>query len=507
MDKLTHTKAALSTPQLNTSLSHDASDDFILPEYMPPIRRVVSVEAAVLPESRFLSGAALELGGTIAYNILYIGEDNALSCAPVTAEYTASCALGETGIPDASCVGIDTTAENITCRVTGPHACTIRTRMKTRLLLLTERPLEEQFTDNTGRRASPADEIALERLIRRADDVTLQRGETTATISGSMGTPAGARVIRAGGAVRVEEARAAEKGVEVRGEVMLHALCLGGDGRFFSLDTRAPFGETVGTPDCAADDFARAWGRVASVTLHPGEGEIGWEMEYDLEAEAARPASREYTADAYSTACASEIQTEEIDSLSLLRCGVSALTVSGESGRQSKPQADESVVDVRASAQADHVESGGGQLALHGIAAVSVLIGAEGDIAGEEFTMPFRAEIPARGAEAENAEIWSRCAVEVVGASARLEGDKLAVTLELSISMLALGRRRIAYVRAVTLDHTSPHSRADGTICIYYPDAGESMWEIGKRYAVRRSALGDAEYSDGSATLVRGTQG
>jgi len=101
MDKHT-TAPALSAPILLTSMTHESAADFVLPEYMPPIRRVISVEAVPLPESRFLSGTAMELGGTLAFAVLYIGEDGAVSCASVTSEYTASCALGEIQIAEES---------------------------------------------------------------------------------------------------------------------------------------------------------------------------------------------------------------------------------------------------------------------------------------------------------------------------------------------------------------------------------------------------------------------
>ena len=500
MDKQLRAHAALSAPALLTSLSHEAAADFVLPEYMPPIRRVVSVEASPLPESRFLSGAALELGGTLALSILYIGEDSALSCAAVTAEYNASCAVGEAQIPDASRVGVDTVAENVTCRVTAPRAFTIRARMRTHLILLHDCPLEEHITDAGGGRATPADEIAMERLTKTAQDVTLSRGEGTFTAAGTLAVAPETKIIRAHGAVRIEEARAADGAVNVRGEVLLHALCLTPDGRFTTADARAPISETVSVPDAADGDAARAWGRAASVTLQPGEKDFSWEIEYDLEAEAAHAGEQPYTADAYSTACAAEVTTEEAESLSLLRCGVSALTVSGEGGRQSKPQAGETVIDTRATAVMDHIEAREGQLILHGIAAAAVLIAADGDLVSEEFTLPFRCEM--KGTGADPTDLIARSVVEVISASARPDGDKLAVNLELCISTLALGREKIRAVKAVTLDRAAPHRRRDGVIRICYPDPGEPLWEIAKRYAVKRSSLGEAEIADGAPMIV-----
>ena len=500
MDKLTQTPAAFSFPALQTTLTHDSSADFILPEYMSPIRRVVSVEAAALPESRFLSGSALEFGGTLAFSVLYVGEDSTLCCASVTTEYTGSCALGDTQIADTSRIGIDTAAENVTCRVTGPRAFTVKTRMKTALQLLGSSSVEEIVTDTAGARASASDEQSLERRMQTAHDVQLFRGECTCTASGTLPLPPDTKVIRATGAVRMEEAKSSAGEVLAVGEVLLHALTLSPDGRFATVEARSPFRETIPTADAAAGDEARAWGRAASVIIRPGESETGWEIEYDLEAEAARPSERTYTADAYSVAFASETETEAADSLRLLRCGINSLTVTGEGGRQSKPHPEEIVLDTCACASADHLEMREGKLILHGIAAVSVLLTGDGDVTAEEFTLPFRREMSCHGGEA--ADLLHRCSVEVMSASARQEGDKLAVTLELCISLTAMSRTTIRPMKKITLNRTAPHSRREGSVRICFPEPGESLWEIAKHYAVRRDTLSEAEISDGSPMIV-----
>lgn len=510
MDKRAILPPAFSAPACLTSLSHDASEDFSLPEYMPPIRRIVSVEAVALPESRFLSDAALELGGTLSFSVLYIGEDGVLFCAPLTSEYTASCALGDTALPDAARIGVDTTVENVNCRVSGPRALTLRTRMKTRLTALSVRTVEERRVDTTGARWSPAEEQAVERRMEEARDVTLNRGELTATAGGTLPLGADTRIIRAGGVLRVEEARSAENAVSVRGEVILRVLYRTEEGTLATAEAKAPFSETVTVSGAEEGDPARAWGRVAAVTVKNGEGAYTWEIEYDLEAESARESVQAYTADAYSTSCAAEIGFAEAESMTLLRCGTSALSVTGEGGRQSKVSPGERIADVTATASADHWEIRGDQLVLHGVAAVSVLLCADGEAVSEEFTVPFRCEL-AREPQATMSqatmsqvasEMITRCAIAVTAATVRTEGERFAVHLELCISSLAIARETVRCVSSITLDRAAPTARRDGVIRICYPDPGESMWEIARRYAVPRAALGEAEVSDGSAIIV-----
>ncbi len=497
-------ETALTAAQHLSTVSHEAGSDFTLPDYMPAIRRVISVEASPLPDNRFLSGNALEFGGTIAYSVLYIGEGGELFCAPLTEEYTASTALPESAAVDAAAAAMDTVVENVTCRVTAPRRLTLRCRMKTKIAVLLPRTITERVSDVGGGRLTPADEIAIERLTAEAHDTLLSRGELTAAASGTL--PARGKVIRCAGAVRVEEAVAGAGAVTARGDVIVTAICLSPEGTYVCHTSKAPFSETVTVPSAEMGDMARAWGRAASVTVTPGEDGGTWEVEYDLEAECARAVIRPYTADLFSTDCTAAVEFEEADSLRLLRCGQNALTVTGEGGRQSKAAAGDTVLDTRALCTPERVEVQNGRLTVSGTCAVNVLILTEGDVLSEEFTLPFRCECDS---PAEASDLLWRCHVETVDASARPEGDKLAVRLELSVSLSALGRERIRCVDTVVLHKGESRKADDGCIRICYPDVGETIWEIAKRYGVSRrticaqNGIPDTEtVSDGAPILI-----
>lgn len=473
-----------------TSLTHESAEDFSLPDYMPPIRRVISVTASPLPESRFLTGAAMEFGGTVAYSVLYLGEGDEIYCAPLTSEYSASAALGDSVISDAAAVGIDTSSENVTCRVIAPRKFTLKCRMKTKITAFAPVPLTETVKDSAARPQN-TEECPLERLTYTAPDVCTSRGEITSTVGGTVHLAPGTKIISCDGAIRVEEVRPGQDAVSVQGDGVVHLLCLSPDGSFFTTSAKGRFSESVSVPDAAQGDAARAWGRCAAVTVNTAdESAAAWEIEFDLEAESARAAETAYTADAYATSYVSGVEMAERDSLRLLKCGVGALSFSGESGRQSKSVPGEKILRVDAAVNPDHVEcaEGKGRLILHGAAAVRVLIAAEGDVITEEFTLPFRYETDAM-AIAGSADLLWRCSADVIGGTARTEGDKIAVNLDLSLSMTVLSREKIRCVRTISLDTSAGAQTEDGTVRICYPDAGEPIWEVGKRYRACQRTL------------------
>ncbi len=499
---LNRTPAYLTAVAHHASQSHEAAEDFTLPDYMPAVRRVISVEAVPLPESRYFGGDALEFGGTLAFGVFYVGEGGELYCASLTTEYNASTALPGGAVTDAAAVGVDTVVETVSCRVTAPRRLTLKCRMKSKLTALTAVPVSDRLAESAGARLTPADELAVERLTAETPDVETARGTLTATVGGTF--PGTEKVIRCGGALRVEEAVAAADTVTLRGEVVFSAVVLAPEGVYRRVSAKSPFTETVTVPGAQPGDSARGWGRAAAVTVTPGEGETAWEIEMDLEAETARASTRTYTADLFSTDCAAEVAWKETDSLALLRCGQSALTVSGEGGRQSKPVSGETVLDTRAVCTPEQLEWRDGRLILTGTCAVSAVILADGDVLSEEFTLPFRYECESAGGAAGGELLW-RAAVETVAANARPEGDKLAVSLELCISLCALSREKVRCVETATLTKSARREPDDGCVRICYPDPGESLWEIAKAYGVSRQTVRAMNAMPDTAVTCDGT--
>ncbi len=474
-------ETSLSAVSYYAAQTHETSEEYLLPDYMPAIRRVLSVQATALPENRFLTGKALEFGGTVAYSVLYVGEGDELFCAPLTSEYTASASLGEESSFDAAAAGIDTVVESVNCRVSAPRRLTLKCRMKTTVTVLHPRKICDVIRDSAGGSITTADEGAIERLLRTAEDVVVSRGEMTAVTSGTIACTG--KVISCAAAIRTDSTEVVGGAVTVRGEVHVSALSLSPEGKYALTSVKDPFCETVSVPGAEAGDCARAWGRAASVSVTSGEEGGTWEVEFDLEAESVHTETRTYTADLYSTDCAADVDMGETDSLRLLRCGQGALTVSGESGRQSKAAEGESVLCARALCTPERLEMGDGKLLLSGSCAVSALLLSEGEIVSEEFTLPFRYECDAQSKECGDGLLW-RCAVEPLAVTVRPEGDKLSAHVELSLSLCVLSREKIRFAETVTLTKSARRREDDGCIRICYPEAGEPIWELAKRYGV-----------------------
>ena len=173
--------------------------------------------------------------------------------------------------------------------------------MRTKIFSASRAAVTDHLTRRSASRLTAAMKLRSNAGENRSDVRCARRidGDGVRTVN----VGAGVKVIECGGAIRIEEATAAEGAVNVSGDVILSALCLSADGTYFRATAKATFHESIPVPDAAAGDSARAWGRCASVMVNAEEGgTLPWEIEYDLEAETIRPTTAKYTADVYSTA-------------------------------------------------------------------------------------------------------------------------------------------------------------------------------------------------------------
>ena len=121
----------LSVPYISQSTVTEAGEEFTLPDYYPEVRRVVSTFCRVLPESWYDNGDSVEQGGVVSFTVLYLGDDGSLTAAPLTTDFTAAVQMPKGDERASAVISVDTAAENVTCRATGPRRLALRSRLRT----------------------------------------------------------------------------------------------------------------------------------------------------------------------------------------------------------------------------------------------------------------------------------------------------------------------------------------------------------------------------------------
>ncbi len=486
-------------------INHEASGDFTLPDYLPQIKKIVSVSSAVVPSGKFISdnGASntlVEFGGAVNYTIIYMDEKNELAGAAISLDYESN-----TAIPSPiSAVSVDTHADNNSCRVTGPRKLSMKTRLRSRVSAFAEKSLAERVINCVN----AADELALERLTQQYQTVlrktaSLKDLHVSDTFD-SVTANSELRPIYCGGIVHVKDSHAENDVISVSGDIIVKCLySIGTDTiQIKSTEKSIPFSESI---DCEGvnDKYSVcACGRGIGLTVSNDEtaGTLVFDMAFELECEAMTNSPVSVTSDIYSTSNECTAKYKETDIFTAVRCNDGNLTVNESVKRQNNSPSE--IIDIIGDASVDKIELINGKLTATGNCGFKIIMvsknkGGEGNSAPEysceDYSIPFKYECDAGKNNA--GEIVWRALCDMYEVSAKLDSDKITVNAELALSVSALKKERITHLDSAELNKSVIYSRDDASITVIYPEPSDTVWTIAKAHHLPQSAVDLSEDS------------
>ncbi len=540
-------RGTMQLPILTRTLTADVAGDFSLPDYQPEMKRLLRIEAGVLPPERFASASGVELGGTLDYYVLYMGHDNRLYCAPLSTEYHLEvtpdgrerelmAAAGEPMV----CL-CDAVAEPPVGRVTAPRRLSIRCRVQAAVKLYGESPVDAggatvgdpgeglpngvAAMENETETLRGTAEVArlwsgLGEAMPLQDDIILPPGE------GEM------RVVCAEGRVLMNEASFTDGGVLCRGEAVVKlTMCpeettdvmaemMGDAGQDEStaerrpiervpaltvLQRKIPFSCTVemdgldgGAMDATGGATARGWCTDLAVSME--EGHMHLDLSVVCEARAQRTESVRYVKDLYSTRRETDCRyaTVSAERPSRILCGNVTLSDSltlGEVGMTP----DMRVLDVTATAipEALMVDSEKGRCVLTGSCRAQLLLLRDGEYTSTDMTLPFRYEFDDSGVLAGSGdERQFDGAVTVVTCRARMDGERVGLDAELAVSLRTVCPAPLTMLAEATYGEEVTRRRGEYVVC--FPTADDTLWSVAKRYHAPVAVLTAANGLTGS---------
>lgn len=479
---------SFSVIRTDTSFGHDASTDFSLPDYMPEIKRLLFVSSSVLPEGKFLNGGLLELDGTLAYNALYVGDDGSLTSAPLVTEYNADTAL--TPPPDnVAGIFVDTDLESTTCRATGPRSINIKSRIRFKVTCEDIFERDDAVIDPDGR-ATTDSESGVERLTEEVRALIRRRGSVTSNVTGEMTAPSGAKPVACDGSLTVLSAAAEGADVKVSGKIFLKCVFALPGGEYYVSKTDIPFDASVGVDGELAFTGARAWGRVASVSVSPVEGNdaaFSVSAEYDLDAEAYCEVTSDLCVDAYSTEYESENEFRDCEIPGLVCAGMKTADVRGEAELRNQTD-DATLLDVASSSCQTSVSVSDGKIIASGTVKIRALLNGDGEIFSQEMEIPFKEELSDAPAGVVTQDLYSRTVCSAGDVSAAISGGKLMIVCPITLCYSVCRKIHEKAVSAVKLSEAVSAGDAP-CIKVYYPDKDEPVWSICRKYKADRLKL------------------
>lgn len=496
--KLTHTAL------VNDTISNcEVSEEFTLPDYVPEIRKMLTVKSSALPESKYLSdkngSSTLDYSGTVTYLIIYADDDGNLCSTPLSSQYESSALLN--GHPDI--VFIDTTVDNTSLRVNAPRKLTIKTRLKSRILGYGKSTYEENVTPK-----SVADEMYLQRASKSVNTVEIsQISMQNIRISDKLDMQGykDAKPIWCDAVAVVTECKAQNGSVLVRGNGKVKCICQVND-TTVCLENDISIFEEIESDKCKEGDLVSVNPRCVSLSISNELNENESQLFYDLNIEiegAAYSNNQEYvTEDIYSTKCDTDVNYKIIDTYSAVKCQNASFTVSESLKRKNNDKIE--IVEIIATPVYEKAEMKVSKSQFTGKLDI-VVIGVnqkddEKEYVYESYELPIKYEADLKS---NNEEVISRCSFMVGKISGKYDEERFLVNSEIFVSYDTVEKSKHKVVDTAILKKDKEIKSDLACVRVCFPTESDTLWEIAKKYHTTVSKITEQNDIDASESIYR----
>lgn len=245
----------------------ETSCEYVLPDYMGDIKKILSARARCVPSGRFVSDGVLECVGVAEYEIIYADSENRLTAVNTSSDYSVKCQARDEGYVNS--LAHDKIA-TLGVRVTGPRKISLRGVVESELTV-TERSEVTVGGDAMSAEGGVQSSTRVVNIENYLYSTPLEReyAEEAERLVGLAGEDV--EIIGTSGTVRITEVRAVDGGAEVKGEVVIVAIVRTPEQPPFRIMKVIPFAETVEIEGVSEDMQAVATGVVGSAVISAGE--------------------------------------------------------------------------------------------------------------------------------------------------------------------------------------------------------------------------------------------
>ncbi len=464
----------------------ETGTEYVLPDYMGDVKKVLFTSAKVIPSASFLNGAEAEFSGVVEYELCYSDSEGVFTKASTTSDYDFRVAVNEE-----SCTGAhsDVKVQSYSVRLTGPRKFTAKA------VLATESSVSEKsdYTpkgsvfDGSCKYESVSRVLKEEALLH---GVSAEREYAEELLSLEETEKDAVEILSASGSVRVTEAEAVDNGVRVKGEMIITAIISTENQPPFAIKKIIPFEETVGIEGVNQSMQSLADGYLTSVTasaVEAGEAtSVTASVILELNASALCNTEAEILTDAYlesrDTVCEYEnrayteflsaTQTNEIIALEASRNELGAENISYPLAAKS---------ELRSVSK----KPARGGLEISGEALVS-FVSCEVDENGNavytplKFTAPFAMFVNLNCQIPENASV--DCKVVPTDTDITVDAENIYSKTSVSVYLRAYTEKSEKCLKSCEITGDNEYTHTSSKITVYYPEENESLFSVAKDF-------------------------
>ncbi len=464
----------------------ESSCEYILPDYMGDIRKVLSSKARAVPGGKFISEGAVEVSGVVEYEIIYADSENKLTAISASSDYEMKIPVDSERCEGAS---EESNVANLTIRITGPR------KMIMKVVVSSDITLSESAVIGVSGDAFESGED----IEKATDIINIVYGRNGTSGEREYAEEAeripGVRVedveiLSVGGNVRVMETESVADGVRVKGELIIDAIIRTPEQPAVAIRRIIPFEETVSIDGASAGMQSTAGGYVASAVcgLNDEDGEcvVAVNVIAEYYATVYANESAEIVTDAYLKTCDTENKYSNFEYGTFENACNVDLQVTAKLPKDSAGCADASEIlimnaDLR-SYTAEPCENGvniNGEMTISGVAC-------ENNVDGTKTYLPIKTQIPFSQNVNINCQFDENsmldCKLYAVMCEGAFDAEELHIKVVLGGKMTIENRCEIMRLENCRKAGDASFKVTPSRITVYYPSTDDTLFSVAKKF-------------------------
>ena len=464
----------------------ESSCEYILPDYMGDIKKILYSRARCMPGGKYVSGADAEHSGVVEYEVLYADADNRLTAVTSSSDYSVAVSCADGDLRDSFQRG---RVLGASVRTTGPRKLSFKSIVEVGAVLMPENDSVENLCEGVdGAEIQKSTAQIRSEVQEHIATVEREIAEEVGRVSGVARDDI--EIVLTDSEVRISDIRAGEKGITVKGELIVEMIRRVEDAPPYSTKKAYPFEHTVDKTELADDIRLTASGLPSSVTV--GVMEEGEESVITVNAIVEISIygfyNREQTVvtDAYSTDFKTEGHYSDLEYTTLTdlintefyldeRVANSSLGLSSV----------RDIIITRADAVCSecvperHSVKISGEIVVSGVAC-------EINDTNALFYTPFKHAFPFVYNVNSNCQISAdnriECDINAHLADAFVDAEELYFKVTVSASLRASSKGKIKYLSECCMLEDEVIRPSRSRITVYYPTASQTLFDIAKMH-------------------------
>ena len=463
----------------------ESQTDYVLPDYLGDVRKILFSEASLRPSGRFAGGDEVEFSGIVVYDVIYLDADGRLASASFSSDYDYSVKCTADSYNDSIA---DTRVSNYAVRLLSPRKINAKASL-VGSVRLSEREVHSVSGSGFASDLVPEVNTGSANLRTQSTSSVCEReyAESVARLDGAIADELA--VIYSSAEAVVEEVRGDENRAYVKGKMRMLAVIQNGDEPAYSVEKTVSFDEGVDFDGISPEMILTPQLTVTSLTSSVNADEGGCEVVLSGIVEMCVIGEQNQSVELILDAYLKEVPTDNAyDGFSYTTLRDSVCLKSGHNAEIDRSEIESDglreVIFLTSTPKVDETTLSDGRVNIVGEIRYS---GIASETAGDKISyLPIRFSSPFEINVNVSCQIDEKCQADVelhsFDTTASLDSNKLyaSCTIECKVSVSSCEEKSV--LSDMTIVEGESFENEEARVTVYYPTSSDTLFSVAKRF-------------------------